>query len=115
MCYQLLEGQRLMAFTREFKETVLELCNGSEYRKALLIESLQTYLDGDVVAGNTLLRNYLNGTQSFSEVAKEIGVLEPSLRRMLSSNGNARVRNFFPLIKVCLERENLNSVDLLVH
>ncbi|AUR82236.1 hypothetical protein NVP1022O_23 [Vibrio phage 1.022.O._10N.286.45.A10] len=50
-----------MALTREFKETVTELCKDTEYRKALLVEALESYLEGDFPTGNALMRDYLNG------------------------------------------------------
>src|SRR5690554_790511 len=78
-----------MPLSREFKETVMELCKNPEYRKALLVEALESYLEGDITVGNSLLRDYLNGTHAFGDVANEIHMLEPSLRRMLGPNGNA--------------------------
>lgn len=57
-----------MAVTREFKDTVMDLCRDPEYRKGLLLEALESYLEGNIVVGNSLLRDYLNGTQVFDEV-----------------------------------------------
>jgi len=51
-----------MVLTREFKNTVMELCKDPEYRKGLLLEALESYLEGDIVVGNSLLRDYLNTT-----------------------------------------------------
>lgn len=44
-----------MALTREFKDTVMELCKDPAYRKALLLEALEAYLDGDILIGNSLI------------------------------------------------------------
>lgn len=100
-----------MALTREFKDTVMELCKDPDYRKALLLEALESYLDDDVAVGNSLLRDYLNGTQAFGEVAKELQIKEPSLRRMVSPTGNARAKNLFRLFKACQEREGISSAE----
>ncbi|MEX1198720.1 MAG: hypothetical protein WEB57_12785 [Pseudohongiellaceae bacterium] len=100
-----------MALTREFKETVMELCKDPEYRKGLLLEALESYLEGDIIVGNSLLRDYLNGTQAFGEVAKDLQMQEAGLRRMVSPNGNATARNIFRLFKVCQDREGIHSAD----
>ncbi|MFC0444274.1 hypothetical protein ACFOD1_03065 [Pseudidiomarina halophila] len=100
-----------MALTREFKETVMELCKDPEYRKALLLEALESYLENDIAVGNALLRDYLNGTQAFSDVAKELEVEESGLRRMVSRNGNATAKKLFRLFKICQKREGFQSAD----
>lgn len=100
-----------MALTRQFKETVMELCKDPEYRRGLLLEALESYLEGEIVVGNSLLRDYLNGTQAFSEVAQELQIQEASLRRMLSASGNATAKNLFRLFKVCQKREGIQSAD----
>ncbi|PTB83104.1 hypothetical protein C9927_05025 [Pseudidiomarina aestuarii] len=96
-----------MALSREFKTTVMELCKEPEFRRALLIEALESYLDGDVTVGNSLLRDYLNGSQSFSSIARDMQVQESSLRRMLSPKGNATAKNLFQLFKACQHREGI--------
>lgn len=104
-----------MALTREFKDTVLELCKDPEYRKGLLLEALESYLEGDIVIGNSLLRDYLNGTQAFEAVARELQMQEAGLRRMVSPKGNATAKNLFRLFKLCQNREGIQSVNDLLH
>lgn len=104
-----------MALTREFKDTVLELCKDPEYRKGLLLEALESYLEGDVVVGNSLLRDYLNGTQAFESIARELQMQEAGLRRMVSPKGNATAKNLFRLFKLCQEREGIQSANELLH
>jgi DNA-binding phage protein len=103
-----------MALTREFKETVMELCKDSDYRKALLIEALETYLEGDIATGNALMRDYLNGCVAFVEVAESVGVQEASLRRMLSPTGNPHLKNFLKVFTACREREGMSVESLVV-
>lgn len=103
-----------MALTREFKDTVLELCKDPEYRKGLLLEALVSYLEGDVVVGNSMLRDYLNGTQAFQEVARDMQMQEAGLRRMVSPKGNATAKNLFRLFKLCQDREGIHSADELL-
>tara|TARA_R110001592_G_scaffold363387_1_gene686835 strand:- start:21431 stop:21751 length:321 start_codon:yes stop_codon:yes gene_type:complete len=104
-----------MALTREFKDTVLELCKDSEYRKGLLLEALESYLEGDIVIGNSLLRDYLNGTQAFEVIARDLQMQEASLRRMVSPKGNATAKNLFRLFKLCQNREGIHSANELLH
>ena len=100
-----------MALTRVFKNTVMELCKDSEYRKRLLLEALASYLEGDIVMGNSLLRDYLNGTQAFGKVANDLNMQEAGLRRMVSPSGNATAKNLFRLFKICQIREGIHSAD----
>ncbi len=103
-----------MSLSREFKSTVMELCKDPEYRRHLLVEVLNAYLAGDVVTGNIRLRDYLNGTQAFQAVAEEMHMQESSIRRMLSEKGNATLRNFFTLFRICQQREGIHCVEELV-
>lgn len=103
-----------MALTREFKETVMTLCKDPEYRKGLLIEALESYLEGDVAVGNTLLKDYLNGTQSFGDMAKQMDMQEAGLRRMVSPKGNATAKKLFLLFKLCQHKEGIESAEQLL-
>jgi hypothetical protein len=104
-----------MALTREFKETVMELCKDPAYRKSLLLEALESYLEDDIIVGNSLLRDYLNGTEAFEEVARGLRMQEAGLRRMVSPKGNATAKNLFRLFKICQDREGILSADELLH
>ncbi|MBV1884360.1 MAG: hypothetical protein KUG82_22150 [Pseudomonadales bacterium] len=102
-----------MALTRDFKETVMELCKDQQYRVAILIEALESYLEGDIVVGNSLFRDYLNGTKNFGKVASMMQMQEAGLRRMLSPKGNGTAKNMFRLFKTCLELEGMSSLEFL--
>lgn len=102
-----------MALTREFKDTVMELCKDPEYRKALLLEALESYLEGDFSVGNAMLRDYLNGSKSFGEVALLLQVQESGLRRMVGPAGNPTSKNLFRIFKICRQRENMDVHDFM--
>lgn len=104
-----------MALTREFKDTVVELCANPDYRKALLLEALEVYAEGDMPTGNLLLRDYLNGTASFPYAEKRLDKKEASLRRMLSAKGNPSITNFFQIFRLCCEREGIETIEGLVN
>ena len=62
-----------MALTRKFKETVqLRVKQDTEYRKELIIEATNAFLEGDVSTGKTMLRDYLNATESLPSIAREL-------------------------------------------
>jgi len=88
-----------MALTRKFKETVRARAqHDPEFRKALLVEAVELLLEGDVETGKALLRNYVNATIGFEELAKEVNFPSKSLMRMLSAKGNPRADNLFSVI-----------------
>lgn len=88
-----------MALTREFKETVRARAERDPaYRDALLIEAVGQLLSGDVATGKAVLRDYINATVGFAELAKSTGTPSKSLMRMLSDRGNPRANNLFSVI-----------------
>lgn len=97
-----------MVLTRKFKETVqLRVQQDPEYRKELIIESINAFLNSDIDTGKTLLRNYLNATEAIPSIALELEQNEKSIRRMLGPKGNPTLKNFINLLGACKKREGL--------
>ena len=62
-----------MALSRKFKETVqLRVQQDPEYRKELIIEATNAFIDSDIDTGKTLLRDYLNATDALPSIAREL-------------------------------------------
>ena len=62
-----------MTLTRKFKETVqMRVKQDPEYRKELIIEATNAFLDGDISTGKTMLRDYLNATEALPAIAREL-------------------------------------------
>ncbi|WP_101758482.1 DNA-binding protein [Oceanicoccus sp. KOV_DT_Chl] len=101
-----------MPLTRDFKETVMEACQDPEFRFHLIQEAIGVYLNGEVQVGNALLRDYINATGCADQIASEIGVAVPSLRRMLSAKGNPTAKNLLHIIRICRQREGLDDKAL---
>jgi hypothetical protein len=98
-----------MALTRKFKETVqLRVKQDPEYRKELIIEAANSFLDGDIDTGKTLLRDYLNATEALPSIALELSQDEKSIRRMIGPRGNPTLKNFINLLSACKRREDLD-------
>ena|SRR5918997_137471 len=89
-----------MALTRSFKETVkARAARDAKFRNALLTEAIEQMLSGDVDAGRAVLRDYINATIGFEQLARETGTPAKSLMRMFGPNGNPRASNLFAVIE----------------
>jgi DNA-binding phage protein len=88
-----------MPLTRSFKETVkARVERDSAFREALLTEAVSQMLSGDVETGKAILRDYINATVGFEQLAKETGTPPKSLMRMFGPKGNPRASNLFSVI-----------------
>ena len=98
-----------MALTRDFKETVrARLDCDPAFREPLLKEGIECLLSGDVDVGRALLRDYINATIGFEELAVLTRKSPKSLMRMLGPGGNPQARNLFEIIGHLQEREGLH-------
>jgi DNA-binding phage protein len=97
-----------MALTREFKETVQARARrDAAFRRGLLAEALDCFLAGETDEGKILLRDYVNATIGFEELARLTDKTPKSLMRMLSESGNPRADNLFAMIRNLQEREGV--------
>ena len=90
-----------MALTREFKTTVAaRVQRDPRFREALFTEALNAYLAGDTTAGKAILRDLVNATVGFEELASALNKPSKSLHRMLAPRGNPSTENFFGIVNV---------------
>lgn len=83
-----------MALTRDFKETILERMNRDPaFAKALLDKAASLLLNGEPETARLILRDLVNATIGFEELAKCIPTPSKSLHRMLSAHGNPSMNN----------------------
>jgi DNA-binding phage protein len=88
-----------MALTREFKDTVAaRVQRDPRFREALFTEAINAYLGGDTATGKAILRDLVNATVGFEELAAQIGKPAKSLHRMLAPHGNPSTENFFEIV-----------------
>ncbi len=93
-----------MSLTRDFKETVrARIERDPEFRELLLEEGVECLLAGEVETGKSILRNYVNATVGFQELAGLTNKSSKSLMRMLGPHGNPQARNLFQIIG-CLQK-----------
>ncbi len=97
-----------MPLTRDFRVTVQERIERDPgFREALLEEAVQCLLAGEVDVGKSILRDYVNATIGFRELAGLTAKSPKSLMRMLGPNGNPQARNIFEIISCLQAREGL--------
>jgi len=93
-----------MALTRDFKETVrARVLRDPAFRRELLREGVESFLAGDVETGKSVLRDYINATIGFNELAEITHRSPKSLMRMLGPSGNPYARNLFEIV-YCLQK-----------
>lgn len=98
-----------MALTKEFRATLLERArHDPAFRQAMLKEGIDTMLGGDVTAGKAILRDYINATVGFGQLAADTNIPEKSLMRMFGPKGNPRADNLFQVIHRLQTREGLH-------
>jgi DNA-binding phage protein len=89
-----------MPLTRSFRETVADRAKASPgFRAALIEEAMQALADGDMETARTLLRDVANATLGFQALARETGIPEKSLMRMLGPNGNPSLLNLGSIVR----------------
>ena len=97
-----------MALTREFKDTVkARATRDAKFRRALLTESIECMLSGDLKTGKAMLRDYFNATVGFEKLATMLRKPPKSLMRMFSDEGNPRADNIFSVIHTLGESEGV--------
>ena len=88
-----------MALTREFKDTVAARAQRDpRFREALFTEAINAYLAGETSAGKAILRDLVNATVGFEELATTLHKPSKSLHRMLAPHGNPSTENFFGIV-----------------
>jgi DNA-binding phage protein len=88
-----------MSLTRDFKETIkARATNDAAFRAALLSEAVELLLADDVAVGRNVLRDYINATIGFDDLAAKIGKPVKSVMRMFGPNGNPTAQNLFAVI-----------------
>jgi DNA-binding phage protein len=94
-----------MALTRDFKETVrARVGRDPKFRKELLREGIESMLTGDMATAKTILRDYINATVGFTELADATRIPSKSLMRMLGPAGNPRADNLFVIVSFLQRR-----------
>lgn len=88
-----------MVLTRNFKETIQARAQRDpSFRKELLREAIESLIAGDMETAKTVLRDYINATVGFTELAEATHRSSKSLMRMLGPRGNPRASNLLKIV-----------------
>ena len=102
-----------MTITRDYKDTINERVNNDPvFTAALLDEAITLFLNGEPDVARLVLRDLVNATLGFEELATEIERPSKSLHRMLSARGNPTMDNLTKII--CILRDRL-GLDIKVN
>ncbi len=83
-----------MTLTRDFKQTVVERVERDPaFAKALLDEAATLFLSGEPDTARLILRDLVNATVGFEQLAQLTHKPSKSLHRMLSPRGNPSMDN----------------------
>ena len=94
-----------MALTRDYKATVLaRIKRDPKFARALYAEAMNAILDGETEEGLSMLRDLIHAEISFRELARQTGLSEKSLHRMLSKRGNPTLKSL-GAITLAIHRE----------
>ena len=90
-----------MTLTRDFKETVkIRIQRDSIFATALLDEAISLFLNGEPETARLILRDLINSTVGFEELAIQTSKPSKSLHRMLSAKGNPTMDNLTIILNV---------------
>ncbi|MFM2408169.1 MAG: hypothetical protein RL358_911 [Pseudomonadota bacterium] len=102
-----------MALTRNFKQTVIERVERDPaFAKALLDEAATLFLSDEPETARLILRDLVNATLGFEQLAALTDKPSKSLHRMLSPKGNPSMDNLAAIFGAMRARL---KVDLQVH
>ena len=97
-----------MALTREFRHTIAaRVERDPRFREALFTEALNAYFAGDTAVGKAILRDLVNATLGFEELALTLKKPSKSLHRMLAPRGNPSTDNFFSIVNALQKKTHV--------
>ena len=97
-----------MPLTHNFKDTIRARAQrDAEFRLALLRESIECIIQGDLATGKAVLRDYVNATVGFQDLEKRTQIPAKSLMRMLGPKGSPSAANLTNILAVLQESEGV--------
>jgi DNA-binding phage protein len=93
-----------MITTRPHSETIIARAKREpKFARALYAEAVNCFLEGETAIGLSMLRDLVNAQISFRELARQTGLGEKSLHRMLGRNGNPTAHNLAAILRSIAE------------
>ena len=89
-----------MITTRPYSDTIIaRIKREPKFARLLYASAINAILEGETAEGLSILRDLVNADISFKELARQTGLGEKSLHRMLNRNGNPTARNLGLIVK----------------
>ena len=99
-----------MALTRDYKQTIRERAERDpNFATALMDEAISSVLNGEPETARLVLRELVNSTIGFEQLAKKLGKSGKSVHRMLSLKGNPTMDNLTSIFSI-LKNESLKPL-----
>ncbi len=97
-----------MALTRDFRETVqARVQKDKKFRRGLLSDAVEALLSGESALGRAILRDFINATIGFPELAERTGIHVKTLHQMFGPKGNPTATNLFNIMACLQEQEGV--------
>ncbi|HTP06473.1 MAG TPA: transcriptional regulator [Nitrospirota bacterium] len=97
-----------MPITRKFRTTIMDRAPSDHtFRRQMLTEAVNELLAGDLDAGKAMLRDYINATITFQQLAKKLKKTDKIVHGMLGPRGNPRAGNILEIIKILQTNERV--------
>jgi len=98
-----------MPLTLDFKETIRARAQRDPaFRQALLRESVECILNGDLDTAKSVLRDYVNATVGFRNLEKRTQIPAKSLMRMLGPKGSPSLANLSSILTALQKTEGVH-------
>lgn len=98
-----------MPLTHDFKETIRARAQRNpDFRHALLREAFACVFSGDLASGKAILRDYVNATVGFQDLAKRTHIPAESLMRMLGPRGSPSAANLSSILIALQKTEGVH-------
>lgn len=94
--------------TADFRDSVrARLRTDGTFRHALLSEAVEVMLGDDMATAKSVLRDYIDATIGFDELAAQSGLTVRQLKRMFQPSGNPRASAMFRVIGVLQQHQGI--------
>jgi putative addiction module killer protein len=102
-------GEGNMPLTHDIKLTIRARAQSDpKFRKALLREAVESYLNGDLDTGKAVLRDYVNATVGFQVLESKTYIPAKSLMRMLGPKGSPSAANLACILTALQKAEGVH-------
>jgi DNA-binding phage protein len=97
-------NKKMKITTRPYSETIIARIKGDrEFARLFYAGAVEMLLEGETACALSRLRDLVNAEVSFKELARQTGLGEKSLHRMLGRNGNPTAHNLGAILRSIAE------------